>query len=333
MVDVRSKLIAALLIGSLVAGACASDDDTAGDETSGDDAEPAADAAEAADEDQAGDCDPARELDVASDEAQVFDFDGDERAYLLELPAGYDGSTAHPLVFDFHGFSASKEDQVGYTELAELGAERGYVVVTPHALGEPSDWNYFADETRPDDFGFLDALVTDLSERLCLDPDRIYAAGHSAGSAFSGFLVCQEPYRFAAVAMVAAFIPPNCPVDEVAPSAVVFHGKDDPQVPFDGGGVGGGDVGIPGVLETLDQYVEQYECDEPVEGEAGEDVETYSLSGCVHDSEVEVYAFVGGGHGWPGNAAGVDLGGQPDNALIGFPATETILDFFDEHPG
>ena len=53
----------------------------------------------------------------------------------------------------------------------------GYVVVTPDALGEPRDWNYFGNPARTDDFGFVDALVANLSERLCIDADRIFNAG------------------------------------------------------------------------------------------------------------------------------------------------------------
>jgi poly(3-hydroxybutyrate) depolymerase len=59
------------------------------------------------------DCDPARAA-RATDDPQTFSFDGEERAYLLALPDDYDGTTAHPLLFSFHGFSSNKEGQNAY---------------------------------------------------------------------------------------------------------------------------------------------------------------------------------------------------------------------------
>lgn len=118
------------------------------------------------------DCDPARPA-AATDDPQTFRFDGEQRAYLLALPDDYDGATAHPLVFSFHGFASNKEGQEAYTAMADQGTARGYVVVTPDALGDPRDWNYFGDRTRAHDFGFVEALVADLSERLCIDADRV----------------------------------------------------------------------------------------------------------------------------------------------------------------
>lgn len=323
-------VLVAGMLGTLGTSACSSGGGEEGSAQTPDDGtgEPAATAA----------CDPARPADdtaanadgEGSGNAHTFNFDGEDRTYLLDLPDDYDGTTAHPLVFNFHGFSANKEVQEAYTAIGKIGAERGYVVVTPDALSDPREWNYLDVEDRADDFGFIDALVADLSERLCIDTDRIYAAGHSAGSAFTGFLVCREPYRFAAVAMVAAFIPTTCPADEVAPSVIAFYGDEDPLVPYDGGTVDGG-PGIPAALDTLEQHADAYECDPVVEEQPDDDIEIRTLKGCVQGSEVVLYTINGGGHGWPGNEAEEDIGGQPDNALLGFPGTETILDFFDNH--
>lgn len=272
-------------------------------------------------------CDPPRPV-VATDAPQSFRFGDQPRAYLLALPDEYDGTTEYPLVFSFHGFASSKEGQNANAAMAEKGTARGYIVVTPDALGEPRDWNYFGNPARADDFGFVDALVVDVSERLCIDADRVYAAGHSAGSAFAGFLQCKPPYRFAAVAMVAAFIPTTCPVDQATPSVIAFHGTADPAVPYDGGSVGGGAAGIPSVLQTLEQYADAYGCDRPpTEDDPAAGVETDTLTGCVGSSEVVLYTIVGGTHDWPGNAVRpAASGGQA------YPATDAILDFFDAHP-
>lgn len=314
--------LAVLLAAGLMTAACGSAGDDAGDGSAREDARGGATEGTAeggtGDGGSAATCDPARPSDPVTG-PQTFESGGETREYLLALPEDYDGTTAAPLVLNFHGFSNNMEGQEAMTGMGEQGASRGYVVVTPDALGQPQEWNAFADEARPDDFAFVDALVDDLAGRLCLDTDRVYAAGHSNGSAFTGFLVCQESSRLAAVAMVAAFVPRTCPVEDPAPEVMAVHGSADPLVPYEGGTVAGSSIGIPPARDTLARFGEEYGCeapvaeDEPVPGA----VERRRFTGCAHGDEVALYTVVGGGHEWPEG---------PD-----FSATAAILDFFDRH--
>lgn len=305
-----------------LAAGCSSDDDDSNEGA-------AADEATAPDE---ADCTPARPFD-ANGEEQTFSFEGHDRAYIVTLPDDYDGTAALPLVFGFHGFGGSKEVVARDWNLPELGAGRGYAVVTADALNSDManpasalEWNMFGQEGRPDDFAFVNALLDDLTQRLCIDEARVYAAGHSNGSAFTGFLKCEEPYPFAAVAMVSASIPATCPVDAASPSILIVHGTADPGVPYEGGSVAGGPIQIPPVRETLQGYVDGYECPGPPdEDELAPQVERTSYTGCVNEAEVALYTVVDGNHDWPGSA--LAAGGGAD-----WSATEAILDFFDQHP-
>lgn len=331
------RTLAVLLVAGLLAGACGSAGGGADRDGDGDDRDDGAASSTTANGNGHGagdehggeggntgsdtrpaDCDPARPHETALG-PQTFDLAGQAREYLLALPDGYDGTTAVPLVLDFHGFSNTKEGQDTMTGMSEQGTARGYAVVTPDALGQPQEWNAFSDPAKADDFAFVAALVAELGERLCLDPDRVYAAGHSNGSAFTGFLVCREAPRLAAVAMVSAFVPRTCPVEAPIPAVMAVHGSADPLVPYGGGSVGGGPVGIPPALDTLEAYGRAYDCpapraeDQPVAGF----VERRRYAGCAHESEVLLYTVVGGGHEWPNDQR--------------FSATEAILDFFDRH--
>ncbi len=199
---------------------------------------------------------------------------------MLALPRGYTGAKRVPLVFDFHGFVGNKEQQEANTGLAREGSARGFVVVTPDSLGNPMQWNEFAAPTDADDFGFVGALLTDLEHRLCIDATRVFAAGHSNGAAFSGFLVCKPPYRFAAVAMVSATTPTSCP-EGVSPSALAIAGTADPQVPYAGGQVGDSPVHIPAATTTITAYATQYGCRQPGEqGTVAPGVTSLSFRGC-----------------------------------------------------
>jgi polyhydroxybutyrate depolymerase len=292
--------IAAALL--LAATACNGDDD--------DTASPSTTAAPAAD------CDPARPA-TPTTEPQTFTFAGAERSYLLFLPDDYDGTTAVPLAFGFHGHGGSKEVAEAASQLGAKGSARGYAVILPDALGAIPAWNFGGDPGGVDDFAFVNALIDDLSDKLCIDAERLYAAGHSNGSAFTGFLGCHEPQPFAATAMVAAFIPPTCTGDAVGPSVLAIHGTDDPGVPYEGGSVAGGPTQIPPALKSLDNYRDAFECDPtPVETSPQEGVERKAYEGCTHDREAVLVSVVGGGHEWP---------------IDRFAATDAIFDFFDAH--
>lgn len=308
---VRRRLVVATCLVSLMAGGCRADGEPASQDR------PAAPDEEVA-------CDQERSQELVEGE-QTLRFGGETRAFLLSLPEG-DVATPRPLLLSFHGYSFNKEIHEGYTGLAEEATARGYIVVTPGALGEPSDWNYLADPARVDDFAFVRALVDKLTRSLCIDEDRIFVAGHSAGSALAGFLVCREPGRYAAAAMVAAFIPPSCPTGDPPPSAIAIHGTADPLVPFEGGNVSGGPVQIPAALDTLAAYADASGCGPAAVEELLPRVERHHLTDCGRGRQVELYVIDYGGHEWPG--ADPPQTDDPSGLL----ATDVILDFFDGLP-
>src|SRR4029450_1955129 len=123
-----SEIVAAtVLFAALALGACSSGSGAGAGNADGPDRATEASAP--------ADCDPPRPA-VASAASQTFRFGDEERAYLLALPDDYDGSTAYPLVFNFHGFAGSKEGHDANTVMADQGTARGYGVGTPDAPGE-----------------------------------------------------------------------------------------------------------------------------------------------------------------------------------------------------
>ena len=325
----RRAAVALAAALALVAGACGSDD-TAG--VDGGDDPPAAEdgAAEAGGGEASADaptCDPARP--APEEGVQSFAHASGEREYLLALPDGYDGTTAVPLVLDFHGFGGNKELQEQGTEMAERGTARGYAVVTPDALGEPREWNMFGDPARPDDFDFALSLIAELTETLCVDADRVYADGHSNGSAFVAFLSCREPHPLAAIALVSATVPTDCGGDGPARSVIAIHGTDDPLVPYDGGDMPGGQD-VPGAPGAVAATAEAYGCDPPTEDTPLDGVERTTYAGCRDGAEVVLDTIVGGRHMWPGGQ-GAELDEGTSQAALDYVATEAILDLFDRH--
>jgi len=70
---------------------------------------------------------------------QTLVFDGVERLYDLQVPAGYDGTAPLPLVVDLHGYGSNKSQQSLISGMAALGDAEGFAVVWPDGL--TSSWN------------------------------------------------------------------------------------------------------------------------------------------------------------------------------------------------
>jgi polyhydroxybutyrate depolymerase len=238
-----------------------------------------------------------------------FAFKGTHRTYRLALPA--DDGAHHPLLVAIHGFASSAAQFDRETGLDKQGASRGYVVVTPDAAQNPTNWNIFGAKNQPDDFGFLNALLPTITPQLCVDPSAVFAVGHSAGSAFAGFLVCKPPYRFAGVAMVEATVPSTCPA-RVTPAVVSIHATGDPVVLYNGGLGIGQTVPIPPVQQTVAQLAQARGCaPKAIDRKVSPFVSERRYRECKAGSDVALYSIQGGGHLWaPGD-------------------TSTILDFFD----
>lgn len=258
---------------------------------------------------------------------------GVDRSYLIALPEDYSGARAYPLVVNFHGHGGNKEKQEANTAMGRTGSARGYVVVTPDGLGTPANWNWRGSAGLADDFGFVHALLTELRHQLCIDPQRVYATGHSNGSAFAAMLTCRAPYEFVAVAMVSATTPALCPAG-VTPAVLAIHGTADPGVPYNGGQNSlGRKTPLPAAPRIVEGYARRYHCgpapshDHPAPG-----VDRTSYAKCDHGADVVLDGVVGGTHPWPGGAAAA---ADPADSAAGrtFKATEAILDFFDAHRG
>jgi polyhydroxybutyrate depolymerase len=59
---------------------------------------------------------------------------GQERTYLVHVPASYDGKKALPLVLALHGGGASGRSMIGLAKLNELADRHGFLVAYPDGV-------------------------------------------------------------------------------------------------------------------------------------------------------------------------------------------------------
>jgi polyhydroxybutyrate depolymerase len=251
---------------------------------------------------------------------------GIERSYLLSLPDPAPTKPA-PLIVNLHGSGSNASQQAAYSTLAVKGPERGFVVVTPNATGQPQQWDVYG-TPKVDDVAFVDDLLADVATRACIDPTRTFAAGLSSGAAMSSLLACEQGDRFRAIAPVSAviFFPPVCTKGPPV-SVIAFHGTDDFVVPYAGGPIfgAGGSVVYPGVAAGMSGWATRAHCaPNPQSTAVTAHVTLEQWTGCATGTTVELYTINGGGHTWPG-AFPVPLLGPTTSEIS---AADIILDAF-----
>ncbi|HLB22744.1 MAG TPA: PHB depolymerase family esterase [Dehalococcoidia bacterium] len=275
-------------------------------------------------------CSPARAA-QPGDSVITTTSGGVERTYVLHVPPLYDGAEPVPLVLVLHGFSLTGSFMSGYTLFGEEGDGEGFISVFPNGLGEPQRWN--ADKTvdQANDVAFLRDLIAKLQSDLCIDSDRIFAAGYSNGGGMAQRLACEAPDTIAAIGTVAAtYVECRAPVPWIG-----FHGTADPLVPFEGGPrpaeAGGGEF-YP-ARRALSEWAREVGCDGLGQiSRLSGDVELTTYVRCtLGDGEVLLYTILAGGHTWPGAYdLPVETVGTTSKQI---DATKTMWGFFSAHAG
>lgn len=175
---------------------------------------------------------------------------GDQRAYILRLPAGYSLARAvpYPLVAMFHGAGQSAtsfSNRPGMLRMATLADAQGKIVVFAQGkLGTgvmaPGAWDTTG--AVRDDLLYAEELIDHLTSSPVLnaDPARVLAAGFSMGGHFVHALGADTPTTFRAIGVVSGFYgstiaePPPPPAGTLLPVFIV-HGDADGTVPIAGG--------------------------------------------------------------------------------------------------
>jgi polyhydroxybutyrate depolymerase len=152
--------------------------------------------------------------------------DGDTREYYVHVPLKYDGKTAVPVVFMFHGTSGDGEkfyNISGWKEKAEIEnfisiypSSWSYCFIDEGVVKHNTKWSDFtlpeilcAGERARDDVKFVAQMINEVQAAYNVNAKRIYASGFSNGAQFSSRLAVDLSDKLAAVASNAGGLRPG----------------------------------------------------------------------------------------------------------------------------
>lgn len=233
---------------------------------------------------------------------------GGDRPTRVFTPTGYDPAVPAPLVILLHGYGADGATQDLYFQVTRNASVRGMFALRPDGIVDGSGsrfWNAawccdFAD-VGVDDVAYLVGLVDEMKEHYNIDPNRVYAMGHSNGHFMSYRLACDAADTFTAIAGLAgstflddADCTPTRPV-----STLHLHGTADTTIPY---------TGYPGrypsAMDTVERFATRAGCtgtemgdDIDVEGSiVGNETEVLRHTGCDAGLSAELWSIQGGSH-------------------------------------
>jgi len=242
----------------------------------------------------------------------------------LSVPRTYRPRHPSALILAFYGFGSDPAQFAALTKLPERGSTDGYLVVVPHTQGSESEWQLNA---RGTDAAFVDGVVNFVETTYCIDRGSVFAAGFSAGAAFTIIYSCARQSRVTAIATVAVEFQLGC----TRPMPILaFHGTADPLVPFRNGAIG---LSLPGIKVrgtqlNMGDWARLDRCRVAARRRRiGSQVILQQWDRCRRATAVALYTVVGGGHSWPGADSKDALGLTTQQVN----ATAEMLSFFGRY--
>lgn len=140
---------------------------------------------------------------------QSIEVGGVERTFFASVPADYDPDRQYPIVFGYHGGDDfGGEAMRGYLDLERVEPVGSEIFVYPDAtaVNDPggTGFEYGITEAAMADDAFFDAILEIMSSNYCIDENRVFVTGQSAGGGYAAQLACHRGDVVTAAVPVAA---------------------------------------------------------------------------------------------------------------------------------
>ena len=176
--------------------------------------------------------------------------------YRISLPEGRQGDAPIGAIVFAHGYRGSSAGVMRNRGFRRMASELGIALIALNAAGD--DWDLpnapGHDTSIRDEMTYVDRVLNDATERFGLDPERVVAAGFSAGGMFVWNLICERSDRFMGFVPMSGTFWKEAPESCRAPPANVIHihGDADRTVPLEGRAIG--DTTQGNVFDVLGMY-------------------------------------------------------------------------------
>lgn len=119
----------------------------------------------------------------------------DGRKVIVKFPNGWTGEKAAPMLINYHQIFGSASNWVNDSKIGKVALADGAISIYPDGAQTPENamgqaWNVGPCCTTADDVQFTRDIIKELTEKACVDPKRIYAAGWSMGGGMANYLGC-----------------------------------------------------------------------------------------------------------------------------------------------
>jgi len=238
----------------------------------------------------------------------AFQFDGQNRSYIVYTPVSYIPGNPVPLVFVLHGLTQTGQAIMNVSNFNAIADTANFILVYPDGIS--NSWNINANlpgASTTNDIGFIEALIDTISANYTIDQNRIYSCGFSAGGFMSHMLACKSTKCFAAIASVAGTMTDSV-YNTCTPAfhlpVLQIHGTSDNIVNFNGS------LGNKSATDVVDYWKSFNGCNAApiitsLPNTSLLDFSTVQLldySPCLNDNLVQMLKVNGGGHQWPGTS-------------------------------
>lgn len=233
---------------------------------------------------------------------QKLRHDGEDREYQLYIPNSYNGSFPVPILLNLHGFGGSASEFMVEADMRPLAESDTFILVYPQGscLDGSSHWNPCpiggGNISDADDFGFIEAILNEISSEYNVDPNRMYAAGYSNGGMMAYGLANYKSELIAAVASVSGTML-DCIGSTTHPIPVIhLHGTADGVIPYNGNGV------YRSVQSVLDHWIDFNNTTKTpsvnADNTGGLPIEHFVYDQGDSSVSVDHYKYIGGEHVW-----------------------------------
>jgi polyhydroxybutyrate depolymerase len=274
--------------------------------------------------------------------SETMTVDGRARTYTLNLPPNYYSASNFSLVIAMHGGGGDALQFESTSKLTEKANAAQFIVVYPEGVKSTGalaarTWNAgaccdYAVANNIDDVKFISQLIDKLLAAYKINPQKVYATGHSNGGMLSYRLACEISNKIAAIApngctMVAATCNPTRPVP-----VLHMHSVLDAKVPYQGGpgsGVGTSTINLPSLDSVLNAWSLKNTCTTTAQVLINNSSYKFTKwSACTNGVTIQYYLTQDGGHGWPGGLPG---GPFSDTPSVVINANDLLWEFFQQY--